>query len=380
MSAGNVPSDGQANARRDTLAALAGIGDEGWRASGVSLYVVVAPGFALEPEQGGGRFWAQPRDLSDRLLYRIAEPASRRNGQVVQPDYPLHDVPQLFADMFQDARTRQPVLRAGGAQYVIAHIQELHAPPTPADEQQWKDEPWKREKVARVVTVYLRGILDTFDQARIGTPRGYFDHYDYITRQTGHIAFGRTAAVLGGLSDTQLRTFVTQLSIGEMAREGGLTRETFVPTLTLVGQWNGNQDVRASVDLAQESVTLTQHAAEQVQQNVALTQKTVEQVRNLDTSGRYALTGTIWISYALAVIGVVTALLGYMKDPLLVSPGSLFLGASCVIHAWYASSGNKGVRRVALVLFWTGCALAAAGVIVNLAHMPLPAFIPGATS
>jgi len=348
-------------ATKEVVGALASVSDERWRASGASLYIVVAPGIKLTAEiRGTERFWAQSRELSDRQLYQITEPAILKDGNVVQPEYQLHDLPQLFAELFNDAYARQPALRAGGVQYVIMHIHELHAPSITKDEQQqWKAEPWKREKVARVVTVYLRGILDMFDHAHIGTPRGYFDHYDYITGQTGHIALGRTAAVLGGLSDTQLRAFVSQLSCGEMAREGGLTHETFVPVLTLIGQWNGNQDVRANVDLVQENV---------------------KQVRGLRTSGDYALKGTIWISYALAVIGVITALLGYLKDPLLVVPGSVLLGASCVIHAWFATTGSRGVRGLALTVFWVGAALAAAGVLINLLHVPLPAPIPGTTS
>ena len=209
MSTSNASGDRQAIARTEIVAALAPVSDEGWRVAGVSLYIVVAPGITLAPEsRSASRFWAQPRELSDRLLYQIAEPAIFKDGKTIQPDYALHDVPQLFADMFGDAYIRQPELRAGGVQYVIAQVKELHAPPPAQDPKQ--HQPWQQDKVARVVTVYLRGILDMFDHARIGTPRGYFDHYDYTTRKTGHIAFGRTAAVLGGLSDTQLRTFVTQ--------------------------------------------------------------------------------------------------------------------------------------------------------------------------
>ncbi len=356
-----------ARVRETVLERLKKVPDEGWRVAGVSLYIVVAPDTPLGNAGSGpgdadtSAFWAQTRTIGERTLYQVALPAvipidARPDTPASEQDLPLGDLPGLLARMFANVYTREPHLRAGGAQYVIAHIRELRAPAAwlalqrrraEDGDTHWQAIPWEEAKVARVVKVYLRGALDMFDATPIGAPRGYYDHYDAQTRQTGHIAFGRSAAVLGGLSDATLRTFITLLQSGEMAPTGGLTRASLIPTIAQIAQWNGTEDVREIRD----------------------------QVQEIKRGGDAATTGQIWISWALAVVGVALALISYLKEPLYLAPGLGLQAISSFFFATYARTGRRSILRVGEVIFWLGVILGIAGGILGALKQPIP-FLP----
>lgn len=347
--------------RSTVLDRIKGVPDEGWRVAGVSLYIVVAPGTPLGSAGGGpgsadtSAFWATTRTIGDRTLYQVALlailPADARPGaSATEQSLPLSELPGLLARILADAYAREPGLRAGGAQYAIAHIRELRAPaPWLAQQRQRQRDgeahpqaiPWQEQKVARVVQVYLRAALDLFDATPIGGPRGYYDHYDARTRSTGHIAFGRSAAVLGGLSDATLRTFVTILQSGEMAPEGGLTRASLIPTIMQVAQWNGTEDTREIRD----------------------------QVDEIKRGGDAATTGQIWISWALATIGVALALITYLKEPLYLAPGLGLQAVSSFFFTTYARTGRRSVLRIGVSIFVLGVVMGMLGGILGVLNI-----------
>lgn len=354
--------------RVTVLDRLKGVSDESWRVAGVSLYIVVAPGVPLSGagkgaggNAGDSAFWASTRTIGDRTLYQVALPAilpvdAKPDTSATEQSLSLSDLPGLLARMFADAYQREPDLRAGGAQYVIAHVRELRAPAAWLALQRQREQegripgqivPWQEEKVARVVKVYLRAALDLFDATPIGAPRGYYDHYDAHTRRTGHIAFGRSASVLGGLSDATLRTFVTLLQSGEMAREGGLTRASLAPTIAQIAQWNGTEDVREIRD----------------------------QVSEIKRGGDAATTGQIWISWALAVVGVALALISFLKQPLYLAPGLGLQAVSSFFFAAYTRTGRRSVLRVGMTIFGLGVVVGIAGGILGVLSPHVP-FLP----
>jgi hypothetical protein len=337
--------------------------DESWRVAGVSLYIMVAPGIALgqvapgESDASDSALFAETRTIAGRKLYRVALPAiqsvdAQPDTLATEQDMPLSDLPGLLVRMFADACQREPELRAGGAQYAIAHIRELRAPASWLAIQRKRDEdghisgkriPWQEQKVARVVTVYLRATLNLFDATPVGVSRGYYEQYDAPTRATGYIAFGRSAAVLGGLSDTTLRTFVTLLQSSEMSPQGGLARASLAPTIARIAQWNGTEDVRAIRD----------------------------QVTDIKRGVDAATTSQIWISWALAVIGVALALINFIKPPLYLAPGLACQALSSFFFAAYAHTARRDVLRVGTLIFWIGIALGVAGIIGSALGLPL---------
>ena len=156
--------------------------------------------------------------------------------------------------------------------------------------------------------------------------------------------------MLGGLTDATLRTFVTLLQSGEMAGEGGLTRATLVPTIAQIAQWNGTEDVREIRD----------------------------QVGELKRGGDAATTGQIWISWALAVVGVALALISYLKQPFYLAPGLAFQGVSSFFFATYARTTLRGWLRAGEIVFWLGVLVGIAGAIAGALNIPLPFPLPAA--
>ncbi|MGH2505648.1 MAG: hypothetical protein ACRDID_24315 [Ktedonobacterales bacterium] len=349
--------------RTTVLDALKKGPDEDWRVAGVSLYIMVAPGIALGQVAPGASdasdsaLFAETPTIAGRKLYRVALPANpsvdaQPDALATEQDIPLSDLPGLLVRMFADAYQREPGLRAGGAQYAIAHIRELRAPATWLAIQRKRDEdghvsgkqvPWQEQKIARVVTGYLRATLDLFDATPVGGSRGYYEQYDAPTRLTGYIAFGRSASVLGGLSDATLRTFVTLLQSSDMSPQGGLARASFAPTIARIAQWNGTEDVRAIRD----------------------------QVTEIKRGADAAATGQIWISWALAVIGVALALISYVKPPLYLAPGLACQALSSFFFATYARTARRDVLRIGTTLFWVGIALGVVGIICSALGLPL---------
>jgi len=354
-------NDEARQARATVLDRLRKVADGGWRVAGVSLYIVLASDTPIVPDgdnPGASAFWVTTRTINDRKLYQVALPAVLPTGApkdtpATEQDLPLAELPGLLARMFADAYQRQPELRAGGAQYAIAYVRELRAPADWLRQLRQREQdgelysksiPWQEQKVARVVQVYLRGVLDLFDATPIGAPRGYYDHYDSRTRTTGYIAFGRSAAVLGGLSDMTFRTFVTLLQSGEMSPQGGLTRATLTPTIAQMAQWNGTEDVREIRD----------------------------QVSEIKRGGDAATVGQIWISWALAVIGVALALISYVKPPIYLAPGLGLQAFSSFFFATFARTGHRKWLRVGMILFWVGVALMIVGGAFGAFSLPTP--------
>ncbi len=363
----DTPAAGQV--RATMLDSLAKESDEGWRVAGVSLYIVVAPGVPLGQVAPGASsasdssaLWATTLTIGERILYQVALPVIQSGGaqsdaSVTEQEAPLSELPGLLVRMLADAYQREPGLRAGGAQYAIAHIRELRAPDTWLAIQRKRDEdgqvpgqriPWEEQKVASKVKMYLRTVLDLFDATPVdatpvGGSRGYYEQYDAPTRRTGYIAFGRSASVLGGLSYATLRTFVTLLQSSEMSPQGGLIRASLAPTIARIAQWNGTEDVRAIRD----------------------------QVSDIKRGADAATTGQIWISWALAAIGVALALISYVKPPLYLAPALGFQALSSFFFATYARTAHRTVLRVGMTLFWIGVALGIAGGICSALGLPL---------
>ncbi len=358
--------------RAAALQALRAIPDHGWRAAGVSLYLVLAPGVRVArpvpPSPGGtggtgvgagadgpsaSPHWHSRSHIEEWTLYQVAVPAHDKDGTLVEVEYALSELPERLDAMLAEAYAREPALRTGAC-YTLLHVKRLLAPP-PASGSGAR--PRGRAPSAaneapaltRVVKVYLRAILDLFDPTRPGAPRGYYDHYDAAAKRRGYLAVGRGAAMLGNLSDAALRVLATQLQSGELEPAGGLSAATYGATLSRVAQWSANEDVRESVDM----------------------------LERLRTSGDAATQGQIWLSYALAGIGIALAFLAYLREPLWLAPGLALLGGSCVFHATYAQRGTHVWRRIGLALFWLGVALVLAGLALGAsAVVPLPR-LPG---
>jgi hypothetical protein len=144
--------------------------------------------------------------------------------------------------------------------------------------------------------------------------------------------------VLGGLSDDTLLTFVTQLQSGDMAHEGGLTRASLTPTMAQIAQWNGTEDVREIRD----------------------------QVSEIKRSVDAATTGQIWISWALAVVGVALALIAFLKQPLYLAPGLGLLASSSFFFATYARTGRHSVLRIGRTILGLGVVVGIAGGILGV--------------
>ncbi|GAC1347470.1 MAG: hypothetical protein NVSMB27_12940 [Ktedonobacteraceae bacterium] len=285
------------------------------------------------------QFLSGTRRVEGWIFHQIALPATIEDERVLLPEVALHDLSPILHQMLAFACSRSN-RRIG---YLIIHINQLRKSGNVRSDS--KEEPSAGNGITEPLEVSLRTIFDSFDPLQYGVPRGYFEHYNTQIKQRGYIIIGQHAALLADLPDTSFKIFANLLQSGALDSQGGFTSEGLAAVLTRIVQWDSNEDLRESVD----------------------------RLFDLKVSTDAATHGQIWISYALALIGVVLALISTISYPAWLTPGLLLLGLSCLAHARYAQKGTSRWSVIGKVVFWVGVAAIVAGFILGvLVPLSLP--------
>jgi hypothetical protein len=286
--------------------------------------------------------WSGTRHIEGWQLIHISLPISNAQQHAQLPRISLHELSPLFAQMQSYACShRDSAGRSVG--YLIFHIEEIGY----AGENQKKHRRGRKDQPLSDPRVDLRAIFDAFDRLRPGEPRGYFRHYDAIKKRRGYLIVGRNATLLADLSDERLTSLLPLLQGSALAIEGGFTAEGLSTALTRVAQWDANQDIRESID------------------------EIAEVKKSSDVSTR----GQVWLSYALALIGIALSLISFVAHPAYLAPGLVLLALSGIAHARFAQKGTSNWHLTGTVVFWLGIIVTMAGFLLGI-QQKFPSKLP----
>ena len=158
-----------------------------------------------------------------------------------------------------------------------------------------------------------------------------FEHYDHAAHQRGWLIISPMWALLAGVSENEARVLTSLLQPRESAqKQPGIASEHYAIVLERVAQWNSTQDMFEAVDRLAE----------------------------VAKSGTISTKGQLWVSYALAAIGVLLALTSiYNPGTLLIIPILLFV-VSSFFHAIYAGAGKGWAQFIGRLFFFVAFAVA----------------------
>ena len=331
-----------------------------WRARGVRLYLLFGrPGDSENAPSSAGRvgqrdspgpvYWHLPRPIEGWLLHEVAVPVSiSADGRKSEPEVSVTDLAPTLWAMRAEAQQQQQANDAQTAiHYTIIHLTDLLPPSGVASAS--ATPPAKSD-----VRSQLYDLLEEFDKRQAHEPRGYFEQYESAgpghPAQRGRLGVGVRASLIAGLSDDTVRVFATLIQSGALAADAGFTREGFSVALNRVAQWNASQDLVESVErLAQVQAELGESSRE---------------LTALRASGDAATKGQIWLSYALAAIGMLLSFITFVKPPVALLPGLFFFGLSCFAQSRYAQTQQRRWHQAGKVIFALAALASFAGVLL----------------
>ncbi len=280
-----------------------------------------------------GNFWYGTRHIEGWVFHQVTLPVVVKNKQMLLPEVDLQQLTILLHQMLDEAYSHAEKTGKVEVGYLVIHVKEVRPPEVKSGHPNAANHALRPE---------FRAILDAFDPLYLREPRGYYRHYDAITKQRGYLAVGRCAALLVNLSDESFSTLALLLQGGALAPHGGFTSEGLSMVLTRIAQWDANQDVLESV----------------------------AKLYDLKKSTDAATHGQIWLSYALALLGVALSLIAFVPYPFWITPGLIILGLSCVAHARYAQKGNSHWRIGGKIIFWLGVIIVVSGFVLGFLYSP----------
>jgi hypothetical protein len=277
--------------------------------------------------------WRGTRRIEGWQLIHVSLPILDAQQQTQRSKVGSQELPALFSQMKSYACTHRDSANSTVG-YLILHIEEIGF----SHENHKKPERNKINQSMSDPRTDLRNLFDRFDTPHPGEPRGYFRHYDSVKKRRGYLIVGRNATLLADLSDESLSSLLPLLQGSPLTSQGGFTFEGFSAALTRVAQWDANQDIRESID------------------NLA------EIKKNSDASTY----GQIWLSYALALIGITLSLIAFVLHPTYLAPGLIILALSGIMHARFAQKGTANWQLIGQIIFWLGVIVTVIGFLLGI--------------